>query len=75
MDLAALLGRNFLRKRRQLKLTQIAMTQRSRFSQQYFSALENGKCNVRLDTLAELAEIVDCAPFELLVPDDVSQRS
>jgi transcriptional regulator with XRE-family HTH domain len=75
MDLPALLGRNFLRRRRELQLTQLDLSERSGLSQQFFSDLENGKCNVTLETLNTLAETVECHAYELLALDPFNARS
>ena len=45
MDMRRLVGRNFARIRREKGLTQEQMEERSGFSQQYISGLEQGRRN------------------------------
>jgi transcriptional regulator with XRE-family HTH domain len=55
MDMRKLVGRNFARIRLEKGLTQEALEERSGFSQQYISGLEQGKRNPTVITLYELA--------------------
>lgn len=55
MDMRKLVGRNFARFREQLGLTQEQVAERSGFSQQYISGLENGRRNPTIVSLYELA--------------------
>ncbi|MND57387.1 anaerobic benzoate catabolism transcriptional regulator [compost metagenome] len=70
MDMRKLVGRNFLRLRREKGLTQEDVEQRSGFSQQYLSGLEQGKRNPTIITLYELAQALSVSHVELVLPDD-----
>jgi transcriptional regulator with XRE-family HTH domain len=61
-----LVGRNFDRLSRAKGLTQEAVEERSRFSQQYISDLRNPT----VVTLYELAQALDVNHVELVTPDD-----
>lgn len=65
-----LVGRNFDRLRRAKGLTQVAVEERSGFSQQYISDLERGLRNSTVVTLYELAQAFDVNHVELATPDD-----
>lgn len=69
MDMRALVGRNFTRIRQEKGLTQEQVEERSGFSQQYISGLENGKRNPTIVTLFELAQALGVTPVDLLTPD------
>ena len=75
MDMRRLVGRNFARIRREKGLTQEQMEERSGFSQQYISGLEQGRRNPTVVTLYELAEALGVTPLDLLQsePDSRSQ--
>jgi transcriptional regulator with XRE-family HTH domain len=61
-----LVGRNFARIRREKGLTQEQMEERSGFSQQYISGLEQGRRNPTVVTLYELAQALGVTPLALL---------
>jgi transcriptional regulator with XRE-family HTH domain len=77
MDMRRLVGRNFARIRREKGLTQEQMEERSGFSQQYISGLEQGRRNPTVVTLYELAEALGVTPLDLLQsePDSRSRSS
>lgn len=69
MDMRRLVGRNLARIRRAQGLTQEQLEQRSGFSQQYLSGLEQGRRNPTVVTLYELAQALGVSPLDLLQPD------
>lgn len=66
MDMRKLVGRNFARLRREKGLTQEQVEERSGFSQQYLSSLENGRRNPTVITLFELAQALDVSHVDLV---------
>jgi transcriptional regulator with XRE-family HTH domain len=66
MDMRKLVGRNVERLRRAQGLTQEQLAERSGFSQQYISGLENGQRNPTVVTLYEIATALGATPVELL---------
>jgi transcriptional regulator with XRE-family HTH domain len=66
MDMRKLVGRNVERLRRAQDLTQEQLAERSGFSQQYISGLENGRRNPTIVTLYEIATALGSTPIELL---------
>ena len=62
-----LVGRNVERLRRAKGLTQEQLAERSGFSQQYISGLENGQRNPTVVTLYEIACALGASPVDLLV--------
>jgi transcriptional regulator with XRE-family HTH domain len=73
MDMRQLVGRNFARLRRERGLTQEQVEERSGFSQQYLSGLEQGRRNPTIVTLYELAEALGVSHVQLVEPDDVDK--
>lgn len=73
MDMRALVGRNFARIRRAEGLTQEQVEERSGFSQQYISDLEQGKRNPTIVTLYELAEALGVSHVDLVTPDAIAK--
>ena len=71
MDMRKLVGRNFVRLRREKGLTQEAFAARSGFSQQYLSGLERGRRNPTVVTLYELARVLDVSHVRLVEPDGI----
>lgn len=67
MDMRKLVGSNVERLRRAQGMTQEQLAERSGFSQQYISGLENGRRNPTVVTLYEIAEALGSTPVELLV--------
>lgn len=61
-----LVGRNVERLRRAKGMTQEQLAERSGFSQQYISGLENGQRNPTVVTLYEIACALEAAPVDLL---------
>ncbi len=72
MDMRKLVGRNFARIRREKRLTQEQIEERSGFSQQYLSGLEQGQRNPTVVTVYELARALDVDHLDLLTPDKVA---
>jgi len=68
MDMRRLVGRNVRRIRQKKGLTQEQLAERSGFSQQYISGLEQGRRNPTVVTLYELANALGVAYLELLMP-------
>lgn len=66
MDMRKLVGRNVERLRRAKGMTQEQLAERSGFSQQYISGLENGRRNPTVVTLYEIATALDVTPVEFL---------
>jgi transcriptional regulator with XRE-family HTH domain len=69
MDMRRLVGRNLVRIRTAKGLTQEALAERSGFSQQYLSGLEQGRRNPTIVTLYELAQALEVDYLDLLRPD------
>jgi transcriptional regulator with XRE-family HTH domain len=69
MDMRRLVGRNLARIRNAKGLTQEALAERSGFSQQYLSGLEQGRRNPTIVTLYELAQALGVDYLDLLRPD------
>lgn len=61
-----LVGSNVDRLRRAQGMTQEQLAERSGFSQQYISGLENGRRNPTVVTLYEIADALGATPVELL---------
>ena len=72
MDMRRLVGRNVRRIRLEKGLTQEQFAERSGFTQQYISDLEQGKRNPTVVTLFELAQALGVAHMALVLPDDVA---
>lgn len=66
MDMRKLVGSNVDRLRRAQGMTQEQLAERSGFSQQYISGLENGRRNPTVVTLYEIADALGATPVELL---------
>jgi transcriptional regulator with XRE-family HTH domain len=69
MDMRRLVGQNFARIRREKNLTQEQIEERSGFSQQYLSGLEQGRRNPTVVTIYELAQALGVTPLDLLKPE------
>lgn len=48
-------------------LSQEKLSEISGFTQAYISQIENGACNIRIDSMEKLAEVLDIDLVELLV--------
>jgi transcriptional regulator with XRE-family HTH domain len=68
MDMRVLVGENVRRTRKLRGLTQEQFAEKSGFSQQYLSSLENGKRNPSVITVYEIALALDVQPGDLLRP-------
>jgi transcriptional regulator with XRE-family HTH domain len=66
MDMRRLVGRNLARIRVAKGLTQEALAERSGFSQQYLSGLEQGRRNPTIVTVYEIAQALSVDYLELL---------
>lgn len=71
MDMRQLVGRNFACIRRAKGLTQEQVEERSGFSQQYLSGLEQGRRNPTIVTLYELSQALGVGHLDLLKLDEV----
>jgi transcriptional regulator with XRE-family HTH domain len=68
MDMRKMVGRNVARVRDSKGLTQEALAERSGFSQQYISGLENGLRNPTVVTIYELSKALGVPYLDLLKP-------
>lgn len=68
MDMRKLVGQNFARIRREKGLTQEQVEERSGFSQQYLSGLEQGRRNPTVVTIYELSLTLGVSHLDLLQP-------
>lgn len=68
MDMRVLVGENVRRLRQKRGLTQERFAEKSGFSQQYLSSLENGRRNPSIVTVYELATALGVSHLELLRP-------
>lgn len=72
MDMRKLVGENCARLRRAQGMTQEQLAERSGFSQQYLSDLENGRRNPTIVTLYEIAQALRVSHVELILPHDAA---
>jgi transcriptional regulator with XRE-family HTH domain len=68
MDMRKLVGRNVKRIRQDRGLTQEELAERSGFSQQYISGLEQGRRNPTIVSIYELANALGVSHIELVRP-------
>ena len=68
MDMRVLIGENVRKVRLKRGLTQERFAEKSGFSQQYLSSLENGRRNPSIVTVYELAAALGVSHLELLKP-------
>jgi transcriptional regulator with XRE-family HTH domain len=68
MDMRVLVGENVRKVRLKRGLTQERFAEKSGFSQQYLSSLENGRRNPSIVTICELATALGVSYLELLRP-------
>ena len=68
MDMRVLVGENVRKVRLKRGLTQERFAEKSGFSQQYLSSLENGRRNPSIVTVYELAAALGVSHLELLKP-------
>lgn len=69
-----LVGANFARLRREKGFTQEQVAERSGYSQQYVSGLEQGRRNPTVVTLHELAQALGVSHLDLLAPEAGGER-
>jgi transcriptional regulator with XRE-family HTH domain len=74
MDMRVLVGDNVRRTRKLRGLTQEQFAEKSGFSQQYLSSLENGKRNPSVITVYEIAVALGVQPADLLQPAKKAKR-
>ena len=74
MDMRRLVGENVARWRQRRGLSQEALAEKSGFSQQYLSGLEQGRRNPTIVTVFELAQALGTTPVELLKPKRMTKR-
>ena len=72
MDMRKLVGRNVRRVRLEKGLTQEQFAERSGFTQQYLSGLENGRRNPTIVTLFELEQALEVDHLALVTPDEAA---
>jgi transcriptional regulator with XRE-family HTH domain len=70
MDMRKLVGRNVKRVRQERGLTQEQLAERSGFSQQYISGLEQGRRNPTIVSIYELAMALGVSHMELVRSSD-----
>jgi len=70
MDMRKLVGRNVKRIRQERGLTQEQLAERSGFSQQYISGLEQGRRNPTIVSIYELAIALGVSHMELVHPTE-----
>jgi len=70
MDMRKLVGRNVKRIRQDKGLTQEELAERSVFSQQYISGLEQGRRNPTIVSIYELATALGVSHMELVRPTE-----
>jgi len=68
MDMRALVGKNVRQARLKKGLTQEKFAEKSGFSQQYLSSLENGRRNPSIVTIFELAQALGVSHIDLVKP-------
>jgi transcriptional regulator with XRE-family HTH domain len=68
MDMRVLVGENVRKVRLKRGLTQERFAEKSGFSQQYLSSLENGRRNPSIVTVYELATALGVSHLDLLRP-------
>lgn len=61
-------AKNFRRARKQAKLTQRAVREKTGFAQAWISEVETGLSTISLDNMAILAHCVDVPLWQLLLP-------
>lgn len=75
MDMRRLVGSNVRAFRARLGWTQEQLAERSGFSQQYISGLEQGRRNPTIVSLFELAQALGATPLDLLRPDMTGEET
>jgi transcriptional regulator with XRE-family HTH domain len=70
MDMRKLVGQNVKRIRQDRGLTQEELAERSGFSQQYISGLEQGRRNPTIVSIYELATALGVSHMELVRPNE-----
>jgi transcriptional regulator with XRE-family HTH domain len=69
MDMREVVGQNVRRIRLARGLTQEQLAERSGFSQQYISGLEQGRRNPTIVTIYELATVLGVSHLDLVTPE------
>lgn len=65
-ELSKLLGRNCRKRRRDLKMTQAQLSERSGVAASHLSHIENGRANPTLEIVEQIAETLGCDALDLL---------
>lgn len=74
MDMRKLIGRNFNRIRLEKGLTQETLSEKSGFTQQYLSGLEQGRRNPTILSLYEIALALEVDHVALVAPDEEARQ-
>jgi transcriptional regulator with XRE-family HTH domain len=74
MDMRKLVGRNLRKIRHEKGLTQEQFAERSGFTQQYLSGLEQGRRNPTILSLYELALALEVDHVALVTPDEEARQ-
>jgi transcriptional regulator with XRE-family HTH domain len=74
MDIRALVGRNVAQLRQKRKVRQESFSELSGFTQSYLSQIENGRVNLTLLSLNDLAQALGVHPQQLLAEDGVEDK-
>jgi transcriptional regulator with XRE-family HTH domain len=74
MDMRKLIGRNFSRIRLEKGLTQETLSEKSGFTQQYLSGLEQGRRNPTILSLYEIALALEVDHVALVAPDEEARQ-
>lgn len=73
MDIRVLVGHNLARLRKEKALKQEPLADVAGFTQSYLSQIENGRVNLTLLRLNDLAQVFDVSPIEFFrLPDNGS---
>ncbi|WP_338324258.1 helix-turn-helix domain-containing protein [Dankookia rubra] len=75
VDVRKLVGRNVARLRRDRGMTQEQLAEKSGFSQQYLSGLEQGRRNPTILSLYELAQALGTTHVVLVALDDEASKA
>lgn len=66
MEILRVIGENIRQRRRELGLTQEQLAEKSELDQRFVSAVENGRRNLTVLKLQQLAQALNCAAGDLL---------
>lgn len=74
-QLAVVFGQNVRKRRKELRLTQEALAEKTKIPQPYISAVESGKRCPNLSTVAQIAEALGIPPSHLLSVESLAAIS